>query len=183
VIANAISKFVSVSIIRNKSKNLHIPSVKLIFVSIAAVTEGSEDFLAALKQHVDTTQKQEDILGAKYSNDLFFLGPVYHRKFINLERFIFLDLDLLFQCDVKDLENQFSELGESCLGVGPDLSPHYHAQLQQYRREEPNTMIGKPGRLQGFNTGVMLYNLQCLRMSDLYNQYLYSSHNHNHIHR
>lgn len=172
VIANALSKFVSVSIIRNRSKNLHIPRVKLIFVSIAAVAEGSDDFLAALKHHADTTNKQGDILGAKYSNDLFYLGPVYHRKFLNLERMIFLDVDLLFQCDVKDLENQFSQLGDSCLGVGLDLSPHYLAQLQEYRQENPNTMIGKPGKSQGFNTGVMLYNLQCLRSTDLYNQYL-----------
>ena len=48
-------------------------------------------------------------------------------------------------------------------GIGPDLSPHYHLNLQSNYR---------PGLSQGLNTGVVLYQLERMRSSQEYNSYL-----------
>ena len=47
--------------------------------------------------------------------------------------------------------------------MGPDLSPHYHLNLQPHYR---------PGLSQGLNTGVVLYQLERMRSSQEYNNYL-----------
>ena len=44
--------------------------------------------------------------------------------------------------------------------------------MKKYRQQNPNTTIGEPGRYQGFNTGVVLYNLQRMRDNEKYNQYV-----------
>ena len=167
----------------------------------------------------------------KYLNDLFYVGPLYHQIFINLEKLIFLDVgnhwasfqtifkssnsDLEFYRDVKLLYKQFAQFDSSqligvrripfviwtlsslslslnnctatialqqlhftcvaylwyicstnndrnaCqststsllhattifyLKVGLDLSPHYRTSLELYRKQNPGTHIGQPGR-------------------------------------
>ena len=172
---NTVSKIVSQGVIQKRGRRkLRIPKIKLTFVDIVDVIAGNEDFIKEMKKNTDQGILTSDY-NAKYFHDLFYLGPVYHRKFINLEKIIFLDVDLLFQVDILQLEKQFSKFdipSGSCIGVGPDLSPHYLHKLKQFRKENPGTKFGDPGRLQGFNTGVTLYHLQCLRNSQLYNHYL-----------
>ena len=175
LLVNTVSKIVSQGVIQKRGKRkLRIPKIKLTFVDIVDVIAGNEDFINEMKKNTDQGILTSDY-NAKYFHDLFYLGPVYHRKFINLEKIIFLDVDLLFQVDILQLEKQFSKFdipSGSCIGVGPDLSPHYLHKLKQFRKENPGTKFGDPGRLQGFNTGVTLYHLQCLRNSQLYNHYL-----------
>lgn len=60
------------------------------------------------------------------------------------------------------------------MSVGLDLAPHYFYQLERYRKANPGTKLGSPGRYQGFNTGVVLYRLDRMRASSLYNSYLNS---------
>ena len=56
-----------------------------------------------------------------------------------------------------------------CIGLASDLSPHYRHRLARYRRDHPSTEAGLPGPgRQGFNTGVALYDLSCLRASEEY---------------
>ena len=51
----------------------------------------------------------------KYLNDLFYVGPLYHEIFTNLEKLIFLDVGknwnnlfhILFIFDVGNKENHF----------------------------------------------------------------------------
>ena len=60
----------------------------------------------------------------------------------------------------------FSKLfrhNSSVAGIGPDLSPHYHLKLQPEERGDLS---------QGFNTGVVLYQLERMRSSQEYNNYL-----------
>ena len=58
----------------------------------------------------------------KYYHDLFYIGPIYHKNFLKLKRLddvtlifemceylllhrvIFVDVDLVFHADIKDLE-------------------------------------------------------------------------------
>merc|ERR1719445_2151713 len=102
----------------------------------------------------------------KYVDKLFYLGPLYHKIFPTLGKLIFLDVDLDFYSDVKLLYSQFFKFSDSnLLGVGPDMSPHYRRNLEQFRAQHMNTIIGDPGHFQGFNTGVVLYNLERMRSS------------------
>jgi hypothetical protein len=51
-----------------------------------------------------------------------------------------------FYSDIKLLYKEFSKCSETNLiGVGPDLSPHYRLNLEQYRRWFPESTLGDPG--------------------------------------
>ena len=49
---------------------------------------------------------------------------------------------------------------------------YFFLALRRYRQQNPDTQIGEPGQFQGFNTGVVLYNLQRMRENEIYNQYV-----------
>ena len=75
----------------------------------------------------------------KYLNDLFYVGPLYHQIFANLDKLIFLDVgkissfflgsfpfcsDLEFYRDVKLLYKQFSQFDDQQL-----IGVIFHLQL------------------------------------------------------
>ena len=64
------------------------------------------------------------------------------------------------------------ERNMNLIGVGLDLSPHYSIVLTKYRSANPGTKLGDPGRFQGFNTGVVLYDLKRMRSNKLFNEYV-----------
>jgi len=108
----------------------------------------------------------------KYRDDLFLMGPFYHRIF-PYEKFIMLDADLKFRIDIAELYDMFEDFSNNqVMGVGVDLAPHYRIAFREYRKNNPDTMVGEPGRFQGFNTGVVLYHLKNMRSSHLYNKYV-----------
>ena len=92
------------------------------------------------------------------------------------------------QTNLGLLYSQFSKFsGSAVLGVAPDLSPHYRLNLEQFRRWHPESTLGDPGPtqvsrdsimtrsslyLQGFNTGVVLFDLERMRESAEYNKFL-----------
>ena len=95
--------------------------------------------------------------------------------FTSLERIILLDTaDLEFFSDILLLDDQFRNMTDEVIGVGQDLSPQYRAMLEQagYITSHPDTVLGLPGRFQGLNMGVVLFMLEKMRKSKLYNSYL-----------
>ncbi|XP_023341624.1 xyloside xylosyltransferase 1 [Eurytemora carolleeae] len=58
------------------------------------------------------------------------------------------------------------------IAVGPDLSPHYYLKLAAYREKFPETAVGQPGKTQGFNTGVVIYDLERLREINHLREYI-----------
>ena len=110
----------------------------------------------------------------RYVSDFYYLGPLFHLAFKNIKKIIFLDAsDLLFISDIKTLYDNFNEfLEENVIGLAPDLSPNYHTNLKDYRQRNPGTKLGQPGKFQGFNMGVVLYDLDEMRRSKKYNSYL-----------
>ena len=102
------------------------------------------------------------------------LSPLYHLAFKNIPKMIFLDAsDLLFLSDIKLLWEQFHKFsGENVIGLGPDLSPNYQDNLKIYKTNHTQTKFGQPGKFQGFNMGVVLYDLDEMRRSKKYNSYL-----------
>ena len=74
---------------------------------------------------------------------------MYHWIFPNLNKLIFMDVDLDIHTDIKVLFQQFSEFNSSnIIGVGYDLSPHYRLNLEQYRKWHPGSTLGDPGPTQ-----------------------------------
>lgn len=170
LLVNSRSKVLTKGVVLKMSdRNFTIPTVAFVFVDIEKLVEGEEKFIQELKNNAE--EGLELVNNEKYYHNLFYLGPIYHRKFLQLDRIIFVDVDLVFHANIKDLERKFSGLGEKsgrrCLAVAPDLSPHYRRRLKIHRANHPESKAGDPGSLsQGLNTGVMLYHLKCLRESE-----------------
>ncbi|XP_023325659.1 xyloside xylosyltransferase 1 isoform X3 [Eurytemora carolleeae] len=111
----------------------------------------------------------------KYKNDFYYIAPLYHLAFTGLDKVVFIDIsDMEFTVDIKELYDEFTKLESSpaILGIGLDLSPHYFGYLKSYIESHPGTDIGKPGKNQGLNTGVVLYRLDKMRVNELYNSFL-----------
>ena len=176
---NAVSLFLTMNVIteegyfrKKRSKEKRVSRVKFSYVDIEEIVGGDRDIINTLKNNTDmnivTSQHNE-----KYSHDLFYLAPLYPRKFSQLKKLMVLDIDLGILTSIQDLYSHFSRFspGSQCMGLALDLSPHYWHKLERFRRENPNTELGKPGDLQGYNTGVALYDLTCLRQSPLFTNY------------
>ena len=134
---------------------------------------------------VDTLAKELDYIvkpmqhhfsyksGAYYNHALFFLSIAIHRVLPDtMEKVIMLDADLKFKADIKELFDRFELFEpENVIGIGRDMQPVYRHTFWQYRKENPGTRVGEPppNGLTGFNSGVLLLDLNRMRKSKLYN--------------
>ena len=174
-----------------RRKIRRVPKIMFSFINLDSIATDPEDelFINTVRSFMMTSMVGNRM--EKYKDKLFYTGPLYHRIFPQLEKLIFLDVgkaerttrrltqtfcsDLDIQANIKLLHQQFSQFGpEQLVGVGYDLSPHYRLNLEQYRRWHPASTLGDPGPTQGFNTGVVLYNLARMRESPEYNRLLSS---------
>ena len=133
-IERSIGYFVTMNLIQlrdgylRKRRRIKPGKTKVSLVNIQQIIQGDEKFIEALKKTVVEDLYKVTDSNLKYTFDLFYIAPLFQKKFSKLERMIFLDIDLMFQDNIKKLWNQFpktAELGEKCIGVGKDLSPHY----------------------------------------------------------
>jgi len=149
-----------------------LPDLHFSLVDAEKIVEVNNEFVEAMKNNIHPNMKQND----KYRENFYFIAPLYHQAFTSMSRAVFLDAsDLEFASDIKELYNEFEALDRptpAAISIGLDLAPHYFNFLQNYARENPGTLVGKPGRLQGFNTGVVLYNFAKMRASTVYNSFL-----------
>ena len=123
--------------------------------------------------------------GKKYEDFIFYLFPYYHLLLPSIDQLIVLDFDtckniavlfsltnfiaLVFKVDPFMLHEEFSKFNDShLLGMGVDLNLQYNHKLSRYRKENPGTLVGMPGRYQGLNTGVILMDLDRIRQSSIY---------------
>ena len=176
-VAKFFAHFISKKVAMNAIQDQHwrwrkfrgFPKVKISFVDIQNIISLSPAFINALRKNTASKDPIKD----KYVNDLFYIAPMYHGAFMKLKKLIFLDsTDLEFFNDILLLEDQFDSMENKLIGVGLDLSPHYRRFLGDYLKEHPDTPLGLPGKKQGFNTGVVLFNLDKMRYSKLYNSYM-----------
>ncbi|XP_023325652.1 uncharacterized protein LOC111699263 [Eurytemora carolleeae] len=156
---------------RNKDR---LPPLKFSLVDSEEILNLNPDFIQGLFDNREPSTAEKN----KYSSTLFYVAPLYHLAFKSLEKLLVIDSsDLEFLVDIAELYDEFNELEKdkkAIMSLGLDLAPHYYNQLGKYRRIHPNTEIGKPGRFQGFNTGVVLYRLDRMRESEIYNKFLSS---------
>ena len=133
---HCISSFITMNLIkvrdninRNWNKVTQLGVFRIFLINIEDITAGNEDVIEALKDQIDDNVFS-DRMNSKYTHDLFYIAPLYHRMFKNLEKIIFLDIDIMFNHDVnyfwKKLENMGGSDDEKCIGLGHDLSPHYY---------------------------------------------------------
>ena len=71
-----------------------------------AITKVDEEFFTAMRNN----SKQGFSVAGSYTEDLFYIAPIYHKAFPNLTRIIFLDSkDLEFRSDIRLLDEQVSQ--------------------------------------------------------------------------
>ncbi|ELU12058.1 hypothetical protein CAPTEDRAFT_219773 [Capitella teleta] len=114
--------------------------------------------------------------GSYYNHALFFLSTAIHRVMPStMHRAIMMDVDLKFRGDIKQLYDQFSLFDEThVMGLAREMQPVYRHLFWYHRRENPGTRVGDPppNGLTGFNSGVLLLDLDRMRSSQLYNSML-----------
>ena len=76
---------------------------------------------------------------------------------------------LISRCDLIKLYSHFKKFSlPQVIGVAADQTPHYFDKSKSYRANHPSSPVGSPGKMQGFNTGVTLFDLRKMRSSTLY---------------
>lgn len=143
---------------------------KVIFHDVIALTEKLFPIVEAMQKLFSAGT------GTYYSDSIFFLSVALHHIMPkDITRIIQLDLDLKFKTNIRELFEEFDNfLQYSVIGIAQEMQPVYRHTFWQYRHENPNTKVGSPppDGLPGFNSGVMLLNLEAMRQSKLYNQLL-----------
>ncbi|CAE1264753.1 XXYLT1 [Acanthosepion pharaonis] len=111
-----------------------------------------------------------------YSQSLFFLSLAIHRIMPStLKKLIMLDVDLKFEADIAQLFGHFDRFADTnIIGIAREMQPVYRHIFHAYRDENPGTRVGgpPPDGLTGFNSGVLLLNMERMRKSELYNAFL-----------
>ena len=114
------------------------------FVDTGVFTQNYIRSINRMRPHFTSNTKA----ARKYNDDLFLMGPYYHRIF-PYEKLIVLDADLKFRIDVAELYALFDEFdSQQVMGSANDLAPHYRIAFRHYREANPGTHIGEPGKFQ-----------------------------------
>ena len=85
------------------SKGKHI-QVTYDFVDTTVITQKYRRAINEMRPYFTSNTKA----AKKYTDDLFLMGPYYHRVF-PYEKFIVLDADLKFRIDISELYSLFDE--------------------------------------------------------------------------
>ena len=173
MILNILGRYVSEGAILRRSWRWRrikgLPRIQISFVDCNEIVSRERPFFNAMKRN----SQQENSSTGSYAQDLFYIAPIYHRVFVNLNKIIFLDSkDLEFFSDIKLLYDQFNLMGDTIIGVSPELTPHYQTILPQHLLIKSDSTKRVPSIKQGLNTGVVLYRLDKMRNSTLYNWYV-----------
>ncbi|KAI7794987.1 xyloside xylosyltransferase 1 [Triplophysa rosa] len=143
---------------------------EVVFHNVDTLTEKLFPIVEAMQKHFSAGS------GAYYSDAIFFLSVAMHRIMpAELKRIVQLDLDLKYRSNIRDLFQEFNHFSpEAVIGITREMQPVYRHTFWQYRKDNPKSHVGDPppDGLPGFNSGVMLLNLDAMRRSTLYNQLL-----------
>ncbi|XP_043260821.1 xyloside xylosyltransferase 1 isoform X1 [Colletes gigas] len=143
--------------------------MKVQYYDVHELASRLEDIVLVMSSHFSSKP------GTYYSDALFFLSLGLHRVApVEQSLAAMFDADTKFRKDIKDLFEEFNSFGSQALfGLAPELTPVYRHVLYLYRNKHPHTMFGEPagsGGYPGYNSGVVLFNLDRLRNSSVYQQ-------------
>ncbi|XP_039197464.1 xyloside xylosyltransferase 1 [Crotalus tigris] len=114
--------------------------------------------------------------GSYYGDSLFFLSVAMHHIMPReVSRVIQVDLDVEYRANIRELFQEFDNFPEGAvIGIAQEMQPVYRHIFWQYRQENPGTKVGDPppDGLPGFNSGVLLLDLEAMRQSEQYNRLL-----------
>ncbi|XP_024135194.1 xyloside xylosyltransferase 1 [Oryzias melastigma] len=143
---------------------------EVLFHDVAELTQTLFPIVEAMQKHFSAGS------GAYYSDAIFFLSVAMHHIMPeSLTHIVQLDLDLKYRTNIRNLFQEFDKFPPGAvIGIIREMQPVYRHTFWQYRKENPQTKVGEPppDGLPGFNSGVMLLDLQAMRASALYNQLL-----------
>ena len=177
-LAGLLSREVGLRVITTRSRRWRrvdsVPRVRVHFVNAMDIVQRNEPFVKRLQAVTLQYKENKTFVEDRYLADLFYIAPIYHLAFPALDSIIVIDItDLDFHDSVELLQEELRQVrGGRLIGLGLDMAPSYYLQLGRYRFLHPGSELGYPGPSQGFNTGVVLYNLAAMRRSQLYNSYL-----------
>nr|XP_020820344.1 xyloside xylosyltransferase 1 [Phascolarctos cinereus] len=168
-----VSEEASKEIAKNLLREL-LPGVtfkyKVIFHDVGVLTEKLFPVVEAMQKHFSAGS------GTYYGDSIFFLSIAMHQIMPKeISRIIQLDLDLKHKTNIRELFEEFDNFpAGAVIGIAREMQPVYRHTFWQFRRENPQTRVGDPppDGLPGFNSGVMLLNLDAMRQSALYQQLL-----------
>jgi lipopolysaccharide biosynthesis glycosyltransferase len=107
-----------------------------------------------------------------YGDSLFFISiGLFKILDLRIKQIITLDVDIEFRNDIRYLHDHFGKFAsDNIIGIARDAQPVYRHLFWQYRNEHPGTRVGAPppDGLTGFNSGVLLLNLDKIRQSSVY---------------
>ena len=122
---------------------------------------------------------QEHVSGGHpyYGDAIFFLSIAIHQQVMPeyIHHLLMLDTDLIFKTDIKQLFDHFNLFkGNNIIGIAHEQQPVYRHMLSLYRSQNRGTLVGDPppNGLTGFNSGVLLLDLDRMRQNTLYHTYL-----------
>ncbi|KAF7386523.1 hypothetical protein HZH68_013655 [Vespula germanica] len=142
-------------------------TMKVQYYNVHELAQRLEDIVSVMSPHFSSKP------GTYYSDALFFLSLGLHRIApVDQKVAAMFDADTKFRKDVKELFKEFDNFGKQALfGLAPELTPVYRHVLYLYRSKHAKTAYGEPthaGGFPGFNSGMVLFNLERLRESSLY---------------
>ncbi|XP_043679362.1 xyloside xylosyltransferase 1 isoform X1 [Vespula pensylvanica] len=142
-------------------------TMKVQYYNVQELAQQLEDIVSVMSPHFSSKP------GTYYSDALFFLSLGLHRIApVDQKVAAMFDADTKFRKDVKELFKEFDNFGKQALfGLAPELTPVYRHVLYLYRSKHAKTAYGEPthaGGFPGFNSGMVLFNLERLRESSLY---------------
>nr|XP_031537319.1 LOW QUALITY PROTEIN: xyloside xylosyltransferase 1 [Vicugna pacos] len=143
---------------------------KVVFHDVGVLTDRLFPVVEAMQKHFSAGS------GTYYSDSIFFLSVAMHQIMPKeILRIIQLDLDLKYKTNIRELFEEFDNfLPGAVIGIAREMQPVYRHTFWQFRHENPKTRVGgpPPEGLPGFNSGVMLLNLEAMRQSPLYGRLL-----------
>ncbi|XP_059866896.1 xyloside xylosyltransferase 1 [Delphinus delphis] len=143
---------------------------KVVFHDVGVLTDRLFPVVEAMQKHFSAGS------GTYYSDSIFFLSVAMHQIMPKeILRIIQLDLDLKYKTNIRELFEEFDNfLPGAVIGIAREMQPVYRHTFWQFRHENPKTQVGgpPPEGLPGFNSGVMLLNLEAMRQSPLYGRLL-----------
>nr|XP_005907914.1 PREDICTED: xyloside xylosyltransferase 1 [Bos mutus] len=148
-----------------KSRGKHV-----VFHDVGVLTDKLFPVVEAMQKHFSAGS------GTYYSDSIFFLSVAMHQIMPKeILRIIQLDLDLKYKTNIRELFEEFDNfLPGAIIGIAREMQPVYRHTFWQFRHDNPKTRVGSPPPegLPGFNSGVMLLNLEAMRQSPLYDRLL-----------
>ncbi|XP_044268502.1 xyloside xylosyltransferase 1 isoform X1 [Tribolium madens] len=176
-------------IVDNSSKHLAVGEISDVvshsnraifykFYDIEMCAKAISDIVDVMTPHFSSKP------GTYYSDALFYISlGLYRIAPPSQQTALLLDCDLYFKKDIRLVFEEFDKFKPSALyGLAPELTPVYRHVLQSYKVKKNSTFgeyyhstaisrnMQHPRGFQGYNSGVVLINLDAIRKSKEYSK-------------